>query len=578
MSPETKNCQNCKNDFTIETDDFSFYEKMKVPPPTFCSECRMVRKLNWRSFRSLYRRACGLCNKNLISMYAPTDPAPVYCMECWNGDGWDPKSYGMEIDWTRPFLEQWFELFQKVPRLYAYVNGTLINSEFTNYTINNKDCYLSFSIIDCENVQYSEAIDKCRDSFDCLSVQELSQCSYNIDSKGNYNSHYLLRSQSCIDSYFLFDCTNCQNCCLSSNLRNQQYVFKNQKLSKEEYQKAVEDLHLDTYSGIEKAKIEFEGIRKNAVTKYAASINAQGSTGDFMTNVKNCTNTFDIYNSEDIKNSVRMLHTKDSRDCVGLLAGELEYEATACSVNSSRVAFSHICLTATDVRYSALSRSISDCFGCAGLKNSQYCILNKQYSKEEYKELIAKIEKQMDEMPYISKTGIIYKNGEYFPPDFCPFAYNECVGFDAFPLSKEEATKRGFRWKEREKRDYKTTLSSKDLPDSIKDIPDSILNETIECGNAGKEIGRCTDAFRITAPELDFLRQKGLPLPRFCPNCRHEERVKSRNPYKLWKRQCDCTMENHNHSTKCSNEFESAYSPERSEKVYCESCYQKAVL
>ena len=35
---ETKTCQNCKNDFIIEPDDFSFYEKMKVPAPTFCPE------------------------------------------------------------------------------------------------------------------------------------------------------------------------------------------------------------------------------------------------------------------------------------------------------------------------------------------------------------------------------------------------------------------------------------------------------------------------------------------------------------------------------------------------------------
>ena len=37
MNPETKNCQNCKKDFTIESEDFAFYEKIKVPPPTWCS-------------------------------------------------------------------------------------------------------------------------------------------------------------------------------------------------------------------------------------------------------------------------------------------------------------------------------------------------------------------------------------------------------------------------------------------------------------------------------------------------------------------------------------------------------------
>lgn len=32
---ETKICQNCKKDFTIDPEDFKFYEKIKVPSPTF---------------------------------------------------------------------------------------------------------------------------------------------------------------------------------------------------------------------------------------------------------------------------------------------------------------------------------------------------------------------------------------------------------------------------------------------------------------------------------------------------------------------------------------------------------------
>ena len=41
---ETKVCQNCKKDFVIEPDDFAFYEKMKVPAPTFCPDCRMTQR------------------------------------------------------------------------------------------------------------------------------------------------------------------------------------------------------------------------------------------------------------------------------------------------------------------------------------------------------------------------------------------------------------------------------------------------------------------------------------------------------------------------------------------------------
>ena len=39
MKVETKICQNCKKDFIIEPEDFNFYEKIKVPLPTFCADC-----------------------------------------------------------------------------------------------------------------------------------------------------------------------------------------------------------------------------------------------------------------------------------------------------------------------------------------------------------------------------------------------------------------------------------------------------------------------------------------------------------------------------------------------------------
>jgi len=44
MNQETKQCQNCKKEFEIEAEDFNFYKKIKVPPPTrpeiiYCEKC-----------------------------------------------------------------------------------------------------------------------------------------------------------------------------------------------------------------------------------------------------------------------------------------------------------------------------------------------------------------------------------------------------------------------------------------------------------------------------------------------------------------------------------------------------------
>ncbi|MDP2669631.1 MAG: hypothetical protein Q8O99_01100 [bacterium] len=38
-------------------------------------------------------------------------------------------------------------------------------------------------------------------------------------------------------------------------------------------------------------------------------------------------------------------------------------------------------------------------FGCSNLRNKQYCIFNKQYTQEEYEQLVPKIITHMQETP-----------------------------------------------------------------------------------------------------------------------------------------------------------------------------------
>lgn len=575
---ENRACQNCQQTFTIEQDDFSFYEKIKVPPPTFCPECRLVRRIMWRNTRSLYKRFCGVCNKNLISMY-PDGDAKVLCTDCYASVNWNPFEYGRDYDFGIPFFKQLKDQFKIIPRPFRFGFGNLVNSDFTNFSKDNKNAYLSYSVTDCEDVMYSETIDKSKNTLDCLAVQKSDHCSWNVDSEGNYNTHYVVKSQNDIDSFFLYDCSNCQNCCLSSNLRNQQYIFKNQKLSKEAYQEAVTKLKLDTASGIQKSKEEFDKlIQYDAINKYAFIYASEKATGDYIHNAKNIKRSFDTNNSEDIAYSARVFGAKDCYDCNGAGFGsEGNYESVVPSNNTSKVFFSYIILGSSECEYSINLRNCSNCFACISMNNAKYCIFNKQYEKDEYFTIVEKIKNHMNEMPYVDTKGRIFKYGEYLPYDMLPFGYNETNAHDYFPISENEAKEKGYNWKEREKRDYKVTINSNDLPDSINDVSDSILTEIVSCPNEGNQMYQCTTAFRITENELQFYQNKKLPLPRFCPNCRHYQRLVYRNPMHLYKRECMCDKNHSNHEGKCEVEFETTYSPDRPEKVYCEKCYQQEI-
>jgi len=576
MDKEYKNlvlgCQNCKLNFTIEPDDFSFYQKIKVPPPTFCPECRMIRRMIWRNCRSLFKRECGNCGKSVISMYSVERTKIVYCTDCWNSSDRDPLKDGFDYDFSQNFFVQLKKLRENSPVLFAHHTGTLVRSEYTNYSLDNKDCYLSYSVIGCQDVLYSELIDYCINSQDCYSVQKVDGCSYNVDCEANYNTHYAIKSRNCIDSYFLYDCVNCQDCCLSSNLRNQKYVFNNKKLTKEEYENELKNITLNTYSGIKMTQNKFDDIFKNkSIHRFAQVYNSQNATGDYIGNSKNIHNSFDVQNSENIHYTVRaIMNTKDCYDNQGTGAGELIYESVATSFGSYMDYFTYICVGSKDCEYSFMCKSCSHCFGCFGLKNNQYCIFNKQYTKEEYFILVDKIKKHMDDMPYIDNKGRIFNYGEFFPYDLCPFGYNETNAHDNLLIKKDEAITKGYPWLDREEKNYHLTLKSSFLPDDINNCFETILKETIACPNQGNQDYQCTTAYRIVPEELSFCRQKNLPLPRYCPNCRHYQRLNYRNPMKLWHRNCM--------HQGCQNTFETTYDPSRPEIVYCEKCYQHEVV
>jgi hypothetical protein len=232
---------------------------------------------------------------------------------------------------------------------------------------------------------------------------------------------------------------------------------------------------------------------------------------------------------------------------------ERAYEGTSTSGHHIFFCVSSYDPSNSDLVYCDWLKVCSDCFACIGLKHKQHCILNTQYTKEEYERLVPRI------IEHMQKTG---EWGEFFPAEMSPFAYNETMAQEYFPLTKEEVLSREWKWRDEvdEVPKIEKITPAERLPDSIDDIPDDILNWAIKCEATGKP-------FRIIKQELAFYRKMRLPVPRLHPDERHRRRMALRNPRKLWKREC----------AKCGKEIQTTYSPERPEIVYCESCYLQTV-
>lgn len=566
MSPETKQCQNCKNSFDIASEDFAFYEKMKVPPPTWCPECRMMRRFSFFNLLNLYRRACNKCGKNIISIFSPDKNLTVYCMPCWWADDWDGTEYGMDYDPSRPFLDQVYELSRKTPwQALEDAYTTNINSDYVNGTAWVKNCYLTYWADFCENVLYSVFLGHLKDSLDCYRMSNSELCYEDIGCNKCFRTFFSEECEACADVWFSRNCSGCTNCFGCVNLRNKSYYIFNKPYSKDEYFEKLKEFNLHSRSAlteIKKQVYEFWNLHpRRAYTGNSLNVNV---SGDYIYESKN---THDAYMATGVEDSrfVQFLSvnsTKDSYDYSGWGNGaEKMYECMVVGEGSNQVKFTAEGWPNTfDVEYSFYVISSKHLFGCSNIKKKEYCILNKQYSKVEYEKLVEIIKEDMRNRPYRDGFGRGWHYGEFLPINFSPFAYNETLAHLFFPKSENEAAQWGTGWHDFVDNKYQITKKSDSLPDTIGAVDDSVLKEVIGCGQCGK-------GFRIVPAEFDFMRRHNLPLPVVCPNCRIMARFNRTNPPRLYDRKC----------TKCGKDMKTSYAPDRPEIIYCESCYQSEV-
>jgi len=573
MKTEVKNCQNCKNDFKIEPEDFNFYEKIKVPPPTFCPECRNQRRMSWRNERTLHRNKCAKTGKSLISCFSAESPFTVYERDIWWGDEWNPTEFGMEYDFSKPFFGQFRTLLEKVPHPNLFI-GKCVNTFYGNYIGEFRNSYLISASWAGENVSYSSRANACKDCMDMFTVNNCEFSYEDVTSSKCYETFFSQNADSCTSSYFLYDCKNCINCFGCTSLRNKSNCLWNEQLTKEEYDKKLAELDIGNFLNFLKARDKFEKLKLKAIRRFANIINSKNVSGDDIFHADNCHHCFAIKDEmKDCKFIINAIEgLKDSYDGYGTgVNTELLYEGMDSGINGARQLFVLTAWECLNTEYSLNCHGCNNIFGCVGLRNKSYCIFNKEYSKEDFAKLRIQIIEQMMKVPYIDQKGRIYTYGEYFPAELSPFGYNETVAQDYFPLSKEEVLNNGYSWVEKENPEYKATILSAELPEHINDAEEDIVKAVIECES-------CKRPYKIIQNEYLFLKRFTLPLPRKCFECRHKERFKKVNPMNLWHRSCMCDKDNHTHGqTKCEVEFETNYAPERPEIVYCEKCYQAEV-
>lgn len=521
-------------------------QKYPIPPSPLTPEQRQQRRFARRNERKLYKRPCDLTGETIISFYRPDAPFTIYSHDAWWSDKWDPMQYGRDIDFNRPFFEQFAELQKEVPRIGMVVH-TCENCEFAPYSVRSRNCYMCISCKESEDLRYCYQTHFSKDCIDCSLCFRMELCYQCLYCTGLFGSQECKDCENGSSLYFCEDCRGCNNCIGCKNLSQKNYHILNQPVSKEEFERVKEELK--SFTKREQWRTKAKEFFLTLPTRHAHLINCELSTGDHLLHCKNALHCFDCSDLEDCRFSFTSPgHVKDSQDFDYSPEAELCYDCLSV-VGSYMALFCLHSWECKNILYTDECFSSKNLFGCIGLRNKEYCILNKQYSEGDYEELAGKLASHM------LKTG---EWGNYFPLAIAPFAYNETIAQTFYPLDKAKAKESGLLWIEEqdEPLHVEKKIPAERLPDTVDQIPDDILHWAI----TGMKTER---PFKLIPQELTFYREQGIPIPRYHQEERYSARMALSNPRTLYKRQC----------MKTGQEIWTTYAPNRPEVVYSEEAY-----
>jgi len=445
---------------------------------------------------NLYKRTCDRTGQSIVSIFRPDCEYPVWHRDEWIANASPPF---LNFDFSKTFFEQAWELFQKCPIPHAFQSNNQ-NCEYTDDWYYSKNCYL------CHSGQSNE---DCRYCYGCDSIKNIHYgvfsfkselCVDLINSSVCFNSFYLLNCKNISDSGFLYDCRDCNNCLFCFNLRNKEYCFGNKQLTKTEFEKKKNEWNFSSFKNYGKAKSFFKEMMLNTAWHRALQIdNCENSSGNFIRNSKDCENCYMLSMHENCANvSFCGPNAKHILDSLGTVGSELTFMSSL----PVYCYYARFCFSVSHCRfveYSAYLQNCHYCFGCCGLVNKKYCILNKQYSKKEYEILQDKI------IEYMKTTK---EWGKFFPGYFAPNPYEESYSSFNFPLSKDDNKK--FRTASPIEKISMKTAEIKDIPDDFTTIPTEKkkwLTDQIFWDNEYQR------PFQIQTADIEFSIKMNTPLP-----------------------------------------------------------------
>lgn len=514
-SMRTQTCPITNENFKVSDQEQQLLARLGFNLPQVAPAERLRALLSFRGGRRLYRRNCQLSGEPILSIYPPAAQFPVFSPALW----WDSHERRAQLKKTYTpdvsFFIQLYELWNIVPRPAV----TAMNCAQSTAVDNSASVSNSLLISDSYQVDrcsYGAFLLRCTVCADCLFCSDCSRC---YDCAGCSNCTGLGWSDNCFDcsgGAFLSGCVGCSNCYCCSNLTGAENCLFNRQATAEEIARFISEYKLHTPATDRRLVDELR--EQSAIDKRGMKVPARWSddqslgTGNYLIR-SSAEDSYFVSDSTELFHCFGLHQSAGCIDSIGF-GGKLSdsYQAVGCS--GSRILSSISCGDCRDIWYSSHCFDCSHLVGCVGLIGREYCILNQQYTAEQFGEI----------RDYIAET-LHMRNiwGAFFTSTFAGIHYNGSQAQEFMPLSEIQAELLQFDWDQE--------LDAAVVPTEANDPPATLTAAAgaDEQGVLEKTAMICEITgrlFRLSRLEYELYRELCVPPPARCFEQRHSERLK----------------------------------------------------
>lgn len=278
--------------------------------------------------------------------------------------------------------------FQELKRLI------LSQPKLPTHTLNSENCEYGDQLYYCKNLINCFDTLNSSDSiylFDCALCANCADCDYSTESQLCYegvtlfkcfNGNFLEDCSNTRDSSYCYNCLDCHDLFGCANLTNKSFCTFNRQLTESDYREKIK--HLQSLPS-ENVLEMLEKLKKRYPLTQTHGLNNENCPyGDYVYTSRNCYMCFDSSNNED--SAYLYDSTGNNKNCYDLtFSGEsqLSYEVLD-STNLFNCNFAIWSAHSFDSSYILACANVKNCLGCVNLYQKEYCLLNRQLTKEEY--------------------------------------------------------------------------------------------------------------------------------------------------------------------------------------------------